>query len=248
MKVLLAEDDLDVLDLLSYALRREGYTVVTATDGLQALARWESEQPDFILLDINLPKVGGMEVCQRIRRESATPLIMVTGRDAEADVLGGFHSGADDYLTKPFSAKELFARMRAVLRRSEGRGSAPPAREIRVGDIVLDLESHQAERRGRTVQLTPLEFRILHVLLMNAGRIVPSSRLLQYAWGYDGPDPSALKTHVSHIRQKLGLPRSGEGSIRAVSGVGYSLVADVGSGERTARFSEESSPRSAASC
>src|SRR3712207_6124003 len=224
MKVLLVEDDVDLLDLTTYALRREGYTVLAAIDGQQALQRWEAEQPDIVLLDVNMPKLNGFEVCRRIRQESQTPVIMLTAQDEEEDVVRGLTLGADDYVTKPFSAKQLTARMKAVLRRSSTDSYRQAVSELKVGDLHLDLQSHEATKGGKQVQLTPLEFRILYLLGMNEGRVIPYSRLVEYAWGYDGGDSSLLKTHICHIRRKLHLPPNKQGGIRAVPGVGYSLA------------------------
>lgn len=224
MKVLLVEDDLDLLDLTTYALRREGYSVLAAVDGQQALQRWEEETPDIILLDVHLPKLNGFEVCRRIRSESETPIIMLTARSEEEDIVRGLQVGADDYVTKPFSAKQLSARMKAVLRRCRTDPYREPVSELRVGDLQLDLQSHEAVKGGRSIQLTPLEFRILYMLAMNAGRVIPYSRLVEYAWGYDGGRSNLLKTHICHIRKKLGLSASQKDGIRAVPDVGYSLA------------------------
>jgi len=224
MKVLLVEDDADLLDLLSYALGREGYTVLTAMDGQQALRRWEDDSPDVVLLDANLPKIDGYEVCRRIRHEGATPIIMLTARDEEEDVLHGFRVGADDYVNKPFSAKQLSARIKAVLRRAQADPYRQPVREVKVGDVRLDLQSYSVTDGTRQIQLTPLEFRILYLLGVNEGRVIPYSRLVEYAWGYEGGDSSLLKTHICHIRQKLNLSAGKNGGIRAVPGVGYSLA------------------------
>jgi two-component system, OmpR family, response regulator RegX3 len=224
MKVLLGEGDPDLLDLLSYALRREGYVVVSAADGQQALSRWESERPDLVLLSAELQKVNGLDVCRSIRRVSAVPLILHAEVDSRQRIIAGLDSGADDFLREPFDVAELLARMRALARRQH-RDPRPDASELRVGDIFLDLEAHQAQFRGLSVQLTPLEFRILSLLMMNPGRIVPFARLVQYAWGYDSVDPGVLKTHVSHIRRKLSLRTDGANGIRSVSSVGYQLIA-----------------------
>jgi DNA-binding response OmpR family regulator len=224
MKVLIVDDDTDLLDLMTYALRREGYTVIAATDGQQALQRWESETPDIVLLDGTLPHLDGFEVCRQIRRDSETPVIMLTARDEEEDIVRGLHVGADDYVTKPFSAKQLAARMRAVLRRSDGNRYSRPASEVRSGDLALDQDSHMVSRAGEQIQLTPLEFRILYMLALNEGRVIPHERLVDYAWGYEGGRSSLLKTHICHLRRKLNLGATGPGSIRAVSGVGYSLA------------------------
>ncbi len=224
MKVLIVEDNVDLLDLTTYALRREGYDVVAAVDGLQGLARWEAERPDLVLLDGNLPGLNGFEVCRRIRQAGATPIIMLTARDQEEDIVRGLQLGADDYVTKPFSAKQLVARMKAVLRRSQADPYRQAASVVRAGDLVLDLQSHEATKGGRAVQLTPLEFKILYMLALNEGRVIPYSRLVEYAWGYDGGDANLLKTHISHIRDKLGLDAGQSGAIRAVAGVGYSMA------------------------
>jgi DNA-binding response OmpR family regulator len=224
MKVLLVEDDADLLDLLTYALGREGYTVLTAMDGQQALKRWEDNTPDIVLLDANIPKIDGYEVCRRIRHDGATPIIMLTARDEEEDVLHGFRAGADDYVNKPFSAKQLAARIKAVLRRAQADPYRQPVREVKVGEVRLDLQAYSVTSGDRQIQLTPLEFRILYLLGVNEGRVIPYSRLVEYAWGYEGGDSSLLKTHICHIRQKLNLSAGKNGGIRAVPGVGYGLA------------------------
>jgi DNA-binding response OmpR family regulator len=223
VKVLVVDDDADLLDLTAYALRRDGFTVIQAMDGEQAMLKWEREEPDLVLLDANMPKMNGFEVCRQIRQASTTPVIMLTARDDEADILQGLELGADDYVTKPFSAKQLIARIKAVIRRCQGDPYRQPVSELTAGDLVLDLQSHEARKSGSVVQLTPLEFRLLYMLAMNEGRVIPYDRLVEYAWGYDGGDSSLLKTHMSHIRSKLGLMGNGPGSIRAIPGVGYSL-------------------------
>lgn len=224
MKVLVADDDADLVDLMSYAFRREGYTVLAAVDGQQALRRWETENPDIVLLDVNLPKMDGFEVCRQIRHNGDTPIIMLTARTQEEDVVRGLQLGADDYVHKPFSTKQLSARMKALLRRTQAHRYREPASELRVGDIMLNLQSHEATKRGQLVQLTPLEFRILYLLAVNVGHIVPYSRLVEYAWGYDRGDSSLLKTHICHIRQKLGMTAGDACRIKAIQGVGYGLM------------------------
>ena len=224
MKVLLVEDDVDLLDLTTYALRREGYEVAAAVDGKQGLARWEAERPDLVLLDGNLPGLNGFEVCRRIRQAGDTPIVMLTARDQEEDIVRGLQLGADDYVTKPFSAKQLGARMKAVLRRSQADPYTQATGVVRAGDLVLDLQSHEATKGRRAVQLTVLEFKLLYMLALNEGRVIPYSRLVEYAWGYDGGDANLLKTHISHIRDKLGLEAGQPGAIRAVGGVGYTMA------------------------
>lgn len=228
MKVLLVDDDVDLVDLLSYALRREGYTVVPAIDGEQAIRGVEVENPDIVLLDVNLPKLNGFEVCRRLRQDSEVPVIMLTARNAEEDIVRSLAIGADDYVVKPFSAKQLVARMKAVSRRYRARADEQPLRELRVGDLFLDLQSYEAKKGDTSVQLTPLEFRILYMLAMNAGRVIPYARLVEYAWGYfgdfDGRDSGLLKTHICHIRAKLDLGTGRTSAIRSVPGVGYTLA------------------------
>jgi DNA-binding response OmpR family regulator len=230
VRVLVVEDDPDLLDLLAHMLRRQGHVVVTAADGEQALARWAAERFDLVLLDLMLPKVDGFEVCRRIRQESDTPIIVLTGLGDEADAVRALELGADAYVRKPFRGAELAAHIEAVMRRAQGE-SAPseqPAREprgVRVAGLVLDPEAHEAERNGERVHLTPLEFRILELLAANAGRVVPYARLVEYAWGDRGGPGAlasdALKTHISQLRRKL---RLGPEHLRAVPGVGYWLA------------------------
>jgi DNA-binding response OmpR family regulator len=224
MRVLVADDDTYLVEITTYALRREGFNVLVATDGEQALRTCSLEHPDIMLLDVNLPKVNGFEVCRRLRQDSDIPVILMTARSAEEDIVRGLRLGADDYVVKPFSVRQLVARMEAALRRSQANAYDRPSVEVELGDLVLNMDSHEVTRDGQPVQLTPLEFRILHLLAMNAGRVIPYARLVEYAWGYDGGDPSLLKTHIYHIRQKLSLSPREPNGIRAVSGVGYSLA------------------------
>src|SRR5262249_5166718 len=157
MKVLLGEDDEDLSELLAHALRRAGHQVVKATDGCQALARWRTGQPDFMLLDVNMPRLDGFEVCQRVRQQSMRPIAMLTVRAQEHDIIHGLQIGADDYVVKPVSARQLMARMSAVLRRTRPAAGAPEAAQtLRVGDLVLDLLPCELRQGGRPVHLTPL--------------------------------------------------------------------------------------------
>lgn len=220
MKILLVDDDTDLLDVTAYALRREGFNVIVATDGHQALRRWETDHPHLVILDVGLPRISGFDVCRRIRQGSSTPVILLTGLGSDEHVVQGFRQGADDYVTKPFSPRQLAMRIRAVWRRSVQAGDVEPARELVAGELSLDVESHEVHHPGGVVRLTPTEFRLLYMLAINQGRVVSGPRLVEYAWGYDGSDTSLLKTHICHIRQKLNL---GRGTISAVPGVGYRL-------------------------
>jgi DNA-binding response OmpR family regulator len=224
MKILLADDDTDMLDVTTYAFRRDGFNVITATDGEQALRRWKTDEPDLVLLDVGLPRVNGFEVCRRIRQGSSTPVIMLTARGEEEHVVKGFLLGADDYVTKPFSHRQLTMRVRAVLQRRSGAAVPEPANELQVGELKIDMQSHEVTKGDFIVRLTPLEFRILYILAINVGRVVSSTRLIEYAWGYDGGDASMLKTHICHIRQKLKLEKGQPGYITSIPHVGYSLT------------------------
>ena len=224
MKTLLIDDDRDLLDVMTYSLRRDGYEVTSAADGLQALERLRTDPPDIVVTEVRLPRMDGFEVCRRIRHISEVPIIIVSGRSDERYILRGLQLGADDYMTKPFSLKELAARMETVLRRCRTDQYRRAQSEVRVGDLALSLNTHEVTRGGVPVRLTPLEFRILYLLAMNEGRVIPHARLVDYAWGYEGGDANLLKTHICHIRQKLDLPSEGEGSLRSLPTVGYSLV------------------------
>lgn len=229
MKVLLVDDDPDLLDVTSYALRRDGFNVIVSGDGEHALRRWEADSPNIVVLDVNLPNMSGFEVCQQIRQKSSTPVILLTALNDEEHIVQGFRLGADDYVTKPFSARQLSMRIQAVARRGAALVDSEPTRELTVGDLSLDFESHEVRHDGKTTQLTPIEFRLLYLLANNVGRVVANARLVDYTWGYHGGDVSLLKTHISHIRTKLDLGSSGPGSIAVVPSVGYRLYPSDGS-------------------
>jgi DNA-binding response OmpR family regulator len=251
VKALIVDDDTDLLDVMTYALRREGYEVSGAADGLQALDRVRMDPPDIVILDVRLPQLNGFDVCRRIRHVSDVPIIMLTAKTEEHDILRGLQLGADDYIVKPFSLKQLAARMEVVLRRCRSDQYRRAVSEVRAGNLVLRLQSYEVLLDGVAIQLTPLEFRILYILAMNVGQIIPYARLVDYAWGYEGGDASLLKTHICHIRRKLRLPLEGEGSIRALPTVGYSLVkrradADRAAGDTAARTRPEEAMEGAA--
>lgn len=224
MKVLLVDDDIDLLDVTSYALRREGFNVIVATDGMQAQQRWEVDHPDLIVSDVTMPRMNGLELCQRVRQSSTTPVILLTASNSEEQIIKGFELGADDYVTKPFSPRQLAMRIRAVWRRGSTASQPEPVRLLQIGELSLDIETHEVIYRGQEIMLTPIEFKLMHILAANCGRVVTSTRLVDYAWGYDGGDVSLLKTHISHIRNKLGLPQDDIGNIVAVPRVGYRLT------------------------
>jgi DNA-binding response OmpR family regulator len=225
MRVLLVDDDADLVDLLAYALRRAGHSVTTALDGEQALIAWKLENPDLLLLDGVLPRMDGFEVCRRIRQQADTPIILLTERKSEADVVGGLEAGADDYVSKPFSTRQLLARVHAVMRRYVAAMARPPSARLRVGELLLIPEEQRVTRAGQPIDLTRLEFRLLYYLALNAGHVVPYARLIEQAWGHvrEGAAP-LLTPHLTRLRRKLDLPRNGPGSISAKPGVGYRML------------------------
>jgi len=225
MKVLLSDNDLDTLDLTSYALRKEGFDVVTARNGQQALSRWEHDAIDFVIVSSTLPKVNGFEVCERIRSVQHIPVIVLVPRDDEDDILRGFGSGADDCMPKPLSVRQLSARMRRIGWRYRLQPLAPTPPRVQVGDLEIDFQAHQAYKNGNSIALTPLEFRILKLLALNAGRTVSYALLLDHTWGYGRGEPALLRAHITHLRRKLDLGYGRRAQLRSVQSVGYSLSA-----------------------
>jgi len=221
MKILVVDDDLELLGLIGFALRQAGYLVIPAADGNEALATFEREQPDLVILDVNLPGLDGFEVCRRIRAEAATPIMMLTVRGGEEDQVRGLDGGADDYLTKPFSPRSLLARVRALLRRAEIERPSPLA----AGDLTLDIERQSVSVGGAApVRLTSLEFRLLQYLLANAGHSIPAERLTTHVWGYRGVgDRQLLKQLVHRLRQKIERNPAEPQHVITVAGVGYLL-------------------------
>jgi DNA-binding response OmpR family regulator len=221
VRVLIAEDDVDLLDVSSYALRKFGYDVIAVTDGVSALERWRKDQPDLVLLDVNLPLRSGLDVCRDIRRESNAPIIMMSAVGDEPHVIEGFECGADDYIRKPLSYRELAMRMRVVLQRHSPVTTMESSTVATQGDLSVDQSNCEARRGGELIRLTRLEARALYFLVSNAGHVVPTERLIQLVWNFEGGDPFSLKTHISHLRQKLGVSKGEPGYISAVPQVGY---------------------------
>lgn len=223
MKILLVDHDQELVEPVSRAFLRSGYEVVSVLDGERALDVLASARPDLIVLDVELSGIDGFEVCRRIRLDSQVPIIVFTARDDEEDVMRGFRLGVDDYVTKPYSARLLVARVAAVLRRTSQPTRKQRSEHVQAGVLDLDVQSFEVRKDGQPIRLTPLEFRILHILAANKGRVVPYDRLIEYAWGHEGGSPSHLKIRICSIRKKLGLPVSGEAGIKAVVGTGYTL-------------------------
>jgi DNA-binding response OmpR family regulator len=223
MKILVVEDDPGTREIVTRALRCAGYETIDAVDGTRALDVVSSARPDLVVLDLGLPDVDGLEVCRRIRLDSQVPMVMLTARREEDEVMRAFKLGADDYVTKPFSARLLTARVAAVLRRTAEAGRRDREALVRAGILELDVRSFEVRMDGQQIRLTPLEFRLLHILAANMGRVVPYARLIEFAWGHEGAGPSHLKIRVHSLRTKLDLPVGAEPGIKAVVGTGYAL-------------------------
>lgn len=223
MKVLIVDDDLVLADVVSFTLRRAGFEVVLAHDGQAALERWQAESPDLIVLDLNLPKLDGLAVCKQVRAQSATPIIILSVRDEEDDVVRGLELGADDYIIKPFSPRQLVARANALLRRA-GIPSTP-AGPLSVGDLTLDASRSQVLQDDQPLaQLTRLECRLLEVLLRNSGQVLPFDTLIDHVWGPEGGDQGMLKQLVYRLRRKIEPDPSQPTYLETVAGVGYTVA------------------------
>ncbi|MCZ4297569.1 phosphate regulon transcriptional regulator PhoB [Henriciella marina] len=227
--VLIAEDEKAVAELLRYNLEREGYDTAVAPDGDEAMLLLEERLPDLVLLDWMLPKVPGIEVCRRIRSKTETanlPVIMLTARSEESDRIRGLDTGADDYVTKPFSTTELMARVRAVLRRIR---PALVDDQVTVGDISIDRTTHTVSRNGEEIHLGPTEFRLLDYFIQHPGRVFSREQLLDGVWGSDVyVEVRTVDVHVGRLRKAL-MSKGGEDPIRTVRAAGYSLRSNYAS-------------------
>jgi DNA-binding response OmpR family regulator len=223
MKALIVDDDLALADVVSFTLRRAGFEVIMAHDGQSALDRWRDASPDLIILDLNLPKLDGLAVCQRIRAEADTPIIILSVRGEEDDVVRGLELGADDYIVKPFSPRQLVARAQAVLRRA----GAPPTSvaPLTAGDLTLDPLRSEVHRQGQpSAHLTRLECRLLEILMHNSGQVLPADTLIDHVWGSTRGDRVMLKQLVYRLRHKIEPDPSKPTYLETVPGVGYTLV------------------------
>ncbi|HKV59114.1 MAG TPA: response regulator transcription factor [Ktedonobacteraceae bacterium] len=226
--ILTADDDPQLLRLMTRNLEFEGYEVVAASDGQQALAHIESQPFDLVLLDVMMPKMDGFTVCQRVREFSSVPIIIVTARGQDQDKVRGLDLGADDYLTKPFSVEELLARVRAVLRRSQiasKEGAQGPQSTATTGELTIDYTQHLVTLAGKEMTLTPTEYAILAYLAQNMGRIVTQDLLLEHVWGSEYLGEShMLQVNINRLRRKLEVDPSQPRYILTKVGVGYSLA------------------------
>jgi DNA-binding response OmpR family regulator len=219
MKVLVVDDDRVLADLVAFTLRREGFQVIQAHDGEAALRRWSEEQPDLLVLDVNLPKVDGFTVCRRIRAEAQTPIILLTVREEEDDIVHGLGLGADDYVLKPFSPRQLVARIQAVLRRAGGPATA--ARR-QVGAFSLDISRRELRINAASpLALTALECRLLDYLMLNANHVLTTEDILEHVWGAEGGDRDALRQLVHRLRSKIETDPANPIYIETIPGVGY---------------------------
>lgn len=221
-RILVVDDEQAVLDLLVYNLRKSHYETVTAKNGRQALELARQAEPDLILLDLMLPEVDGLDVCREIRHTSNAPIIMITARGEEVDRVVGLELGADDYVCKPFSVRELMARIKAVLRRSQAETPQSAMVLTGLGGLRLDLESHATTVGNVAIDLTRLEFDLLYYLLLNAGRVLTRERLLEEVWGYDfAGDTRAVDSAVKRLRARLRSVDLQADAIETVRGLGY---------------------------
>jgi len=223
--VLVVEDEASFVEALTIGLRREGFEVVVAVDGAEALERFDEIEPDLVLLDVMLPKISGIDVCRQLRKRTQVPIIMVTAKGAEIDTVVGLEVGADDYVTKPYRLRELVARMRAVLRRAEVNGTSTAALTpgmIQVGDVRLDPDEHRVSVAGTDLTLPLKEFELLHLLLANAGRVLPRETLIDRVWGNDYVgDTKTLDVHVKRLRSKIEPDPTAPTRIVTIRGLGY---------------------------
>jgi two-component system response regulator RegX3 len=219
--VLVVEDEESFSDVLSFMLRREGYEVGVAQDGLAAIAEFDRNGADLVLLDLMLPGMAGTEVCRNLRQRSSVPIIMVTAKDGEVDKVVGLELGADDYVTKPFSSRELVARIRAVLRRGGEPEELSPS-VVEAGPVRIDVERHIVSVRGQNVPMPLKEFVLLEFLVRNAGRVLSRGQLIDRVWGSDYVgDTKTLDVHVKRVRAKIEEDPGNPVSLLTVRGLGY---------------------------
>jgi two-component system, OmpR family, response regulator RegX3 len=224
-KILVVEDEPAIVDALEFGLGAEGFDVAVATDGRRGLEVFERERPDLVLLDLMLPGLPGTEVCKRLRASSAVPIIMLTAKDSEVDKVVGLELGADDYVTKPFSLRELSARIRAVLRRGGDWDVPDPDAPLEVRGVRIDGERHEVHVRGARVDLPPKEFALLELLVRNAGRVLTRDLLIDRIWGSDYVgDTKTLDVHIKRIRGRIEADPHAPELVLTVRGVGYKFA------------------------
>lgn len=225
-RVLVVDDEESIVKLISYTFKQAGFEVFTAENGRQGLEIVKREYPDLIILDLMLPEIDGMELCRKLRQDGINvPIIMLTAKDDEIDRVLGLEIGADDYVTKPFSPRELVARVKAVLRRTGENDGHSNQGIIKCGDIVVDSNKYEVTAFGNHVELTPREFELLLYLAQNMGRVLSRDLLLDKVWGYEfAGDTRIVDVHISHLREKIERDARNPAYIKTVRGVGYKLV------------------------
>jgi two-component system response regulator VicR len=224
-RILIVDDEPPIVDVLAYNLKRANYEVITASDGREALDKARTEQPDLIVLDLMLPGVDGLDVCRELRRERDVPIIMLTARDSEIDRVVGLELGADDYVVKPFSVRELMARVKNVLRRTAPRPPEVQGEARRAGPLAIDPARHEAAWGGSALDLTALEFDLLYTLARHAGQVLSREQLLEQVWGYDYyGDLRVVDAAVKRLRAKMRRAAPQAEPIETIRGVGYKLV------------------------
>jgi DNA-binding response OmpR family regulator len=226
VKILVVEDDLNLMSTLEYNLRKEGYDVIKAADGAEAVEAARTGKPNLIVLDVMLPRLSGLEVCRILRKEMTVPILMLTARTEEIDKILGLEIGADDYMTKPFSMRELMARIRAMLRRAEMSApqSADEMENLKVGYLSIDIGRHQAYCKDVPLELTPKEYDLLVFLARNRGLVFSRERLLEKVWGYDYAGTTrSVDVHVRWLRQKIEADPGNPKLLLTVRGAGYKL-------------------------
>ncbi|GER89499.1 DNA-binding response regulator [Dictyobacter vulcani] len=224
-RILLAEDEVALREFISRNLQARGFEVLEASNGLEAVALWERENPHLLILDIMMPRMDGLEVCQRVRKHSAVPIIVLTALDAEPDRVTALDLGADDYLTKPFGVEELMARVRAVLRRTHSDTTIIDTGFQHFGELEVDLNGHVVRLRGEEVRLSPTEFKLLKELLSNPGKVLTHRTLLQRIWGPEyGGEAEYLRVYINRLRQKLEADAANPRYFLTEPGVGYRFM------------------------
>lgn len=227
-KILVIDDEHNLLDVVSDYLRKNSFEVFTADRGSKALEMFYEIEPDFLILDLNLPDMSGEEICREIRKTSEVPILMLTAKTSEDDKITGFSLGADDYLTKPFSPRELVVRVNAILRRSKSKGNLSEIYSFRNEDLVLDNSRRIVKKRGEEINLTPNEYKILHTLVQYPDQVFTRSRIVSVALGFDfeGYDRT-IDTHIKNIRHKIEDDMKNPTYIETIYGVGYKFMGDV---------------------
>lgn len=226
-KILVVDDEINILNVIKDYLLAEEYEVYTADNGKRAMELFYQVEPDFIILDLMLPDISGEDVCRLIRRESSVPIMMLTAKSTEDDKVTGLYIGADDYLTKPFSPRELVGRVRAILRRAKGNISISDILEFDSGELQIDIPKHAVKKNGEVINLTPNEFKILSILAQNPDRVYTRTQLVSIAFGYDfeGYDRT-VDTHIKNLRQKIEDNAKEPRYIVTVHGIGYKFAGE----------------------